>query len=119
MSAVPATFNILASAQLAASELKSRASHRPACAALGQALVEAGKALPEGTPLSPVSQDILDVVRQAETGAGNGTIQELKIYAGRMGQMLQNPSDAEQRAMLQAFCERLVVGSPRCSVGPL
>lgn len=118
MSAVPATFNILASAQLAANELKSQASSRPACAALGQALITAGETLPEGTPLSPVSQRILDTVRQAENGdgAGNATVQELKGYAGRMGQMLQNPSGAEQCAMLQTFCERLVVGSPRRSV---
>ncbi len=121
MNAVPATFNILASAQLAANELKSKASYRPACTALGQALVDAGQALPEGTAPSAVSQRILDVVRQAENGdgAGNGTVQELKGYAGRIGRMLQNPSDAEQCAMLQGFCERLVVGSPRRSVKPL
>lgn len=118
MSAVSATFDILASAQLAANELKSQASYRPACAALGQVLVTAGEALPEGATPSPISQHVLNVIRQAENGggAGNATVQELKGYAGRMGQMLQNPSGAEQCAMLQTFCERLVVGSPRRSV---
>lgn len=118
MSAVSATFDILASAQLAANELKYRASYRPACAALGQALVVAGEVLPEGTTPSSVSQHVLDVVRQAENGAGNATVQELKGYAGRMGQRLLTPGRTEF-GTLQTFCERLVVGSPRCSVGPL